>query len=184
MTVKASIEEQLRAAGLALIGNCEGLASQMPNWHHGAALLEDLTAEELDALGVLMPKVRAQPGQVLIAEGDVGDWLLLVFSGTVDVTKLSAQDEPSRLAVIKQGSSVGEMSMFDSAPRYASCVAIEAVEAGVLTRAVIARLIQEHPVVGAKLLVKLTQMLAQRLRNTSNHMVKLLQAQAPETISS
>ena len=41
----------------------------------------------------------------------------------------------------------------------------------------IARLIQEHPAIGAKLLVKLTQLLAQRLRNTSNQLVKLLQQQ-------
>ena len=56
-------------------------------------------------------------------------------------------------------------------------VAIEDVQAGVLTRGVIARLIQEHPAIGAKLLVKLTQLLAQRLRNTSNQLVKLLQQQ-------
>jgi CRP-like cAMP-binding protein len=67
--------------------------------------------------------------------------------------------------------------MLDSAPRYATCVAIEEVQAGVLTRGVIARLIQEHPAIGAKLLVKLTQLLAQRLRNTSNQLVKLLQQQ-------
>jgi len=178
-----SIEEQLQAAGLELRGYCEGLASQMPNWRHGSALLEDLTAQELDALGLLMPRVRAQPGQVLIAEGDVGDWLLLVFSGTIDVTKHYASDEASRLAVIKQGASVGEMSMFDSAPRYASCVAIQEVEAGVLTRAVIAQMIQAHPVVGAKLLVKLTQMLAQRLRNTSNQMVKLMQSKEGDAVA-
>jgi len=40
---------------------------------------------------------------------------------------------------------------------------------------VIARLIQDHPAIGAKLLVKLTQLLAQRLRNTSNQLVKQLQ---------
>jgi CRP/FNR family transcriptional regulator, cyclic AMP receptor protein len=32
-----------------------------------------------------------------------------------------------------------------------------------------------HPAVGAKLLVKLTQLLAQRLRNTSSQLVKALQ---------
>jgi CRP/FNR family transcriptional regulator, cyclic AMP receptor protein len=178
-----SIEEQLQAAGLELLGYCEGLASQMPNWRHGSALLEDLTAQELDALGLVMPKVRAQPGQVLIAEGDVGDWLLLVFTGTVDVIKKSTNSEASRLGVIKQGASVGEMSMFDSAPRYASCIAIQQVEAGVLTRTVIAQLIQAHPVVGAKLLVKLTQMLAQRLRNTSNQMVKLIQLKEGDAVA-
>jgi CRP-like cAMP-binding protein len=78
---------------------------------------------------------------------------------------------------VQQGAAVGEMSMFDAAPRYASCVALEEVRAGVLTRQLIAQLIHEHPAIGAKLMVKLTQLMAQRLRNTSNHLVKLLRAQ-------
>jgi hypothetical protein len=41
----------------------------------------------------------------------------------------------------------------------------------------VARLISVHPAVGAKLLVKLTQLLAHRLRNTSSQLVKALQIQ-------
>ena len=111
----------------------------------------------------------------MIREGDVGDCMLLVLSGTVHVTKKSKHVETSRLPVIKQGAALGEMSMLDAAPRYATCTAIEEVQAGVLTRQTIGRLIQEHPAVGAKLLVKLTQLLAQRLRNTSNQLVRLIQ---------
>ena len=171
-----TIEAQLQQAGLAMVGYCNGLSRHGPQWRHDAVLLEDLSDAEADALGALMPLVRAQPGQVLIREGDVGDWMLLILSGTVDVTKKSEQDETSRLAVIKRGAAVGEMSMLDAAPRYASCTAIEEVQAGVLTRATISHLIQEHPKAGAKLLVKLTQLLAQRLRNTSNQLVKLIQS--------
>lgn len=162
-------------AGLRIDGTCTGLSQYGLQWRQTAALLEDLTTEEADTLGVLMPLVRARAGQNLITEGDVGDWMLLLLVGTVDVIKTSEAGEVSRLAVIKQGAAVGEMSMLDAAPRYATCVAIEEVQAGVLTRKVIARLIQEHPAIGAKLLVKLTQLLAQRLRNTSNQLVKLLQ---------
>jgi CRP/FNR family cyclic AMP-dependent transcriptional regulator len=67
------------------------------------------------------------------------------------------------------------MSMLDNEPRYESCTAIESVEAGVLGRHAIALLIRDHPGVGAKVLVKITQLMAQRLRNTSNQLVKLLQ---------
>jgi CRP/FNR family transcriptional regulator, cyclic AMP receptor protein len=90
-------------------------------------------------------------------------------------TSQSADRPNSRIAVIKRGAAVGEMSMLDSEPRYASCTAIEAVEAGVLGRHEIGLLIRDHPAVGAKLLVKITQMMSQRLRNTSNQLVKLLQ---------
>ena len=80
----------------------------------------------------------------------------------------------TRLAVLREGAVIGEMSMIDGEPRYASCLALSEVEAGVLSRAAVGRLIESHPAVGAKLLVKLTQLLAQRLRNTSNQLVKAL----------
>lgn len=171
----AVLQAHFERAGLRLDGTCVGLSRYGLQWRQTAALLEDLTAEEADTLGVLMPLLRARAGQALITEGEVGDWMLLLLGGTVDVTKRSESGEVSRLAVIKQGAAVGEMSMLDAAPRYATCTALEDVQAGVLPRAVIARLIQDHPAIGAKLLVKLTQLLAQRLRNTSTQLVKLLQ---------
>ena len=165
---------------MRLEGHCEGLSRYMLQWRHAAALIEDLTVEEADTLGTLMPRLHARAGQTLIREGEVGDWMLLVLSGTVDVYKTSESGGMSRLAVIMQGTAVGEMSMLDAAPRNATCVAIEDVQAGVLTRTMIAHLIQDHPVIGAKLLVKLTQLLAQRLRNTSSRLVKLLQKTGAE----
>ena len=171
----ALLQAQFERAGLMLDGTCVGLSRYGLQWRQTAALLEDLTVEEADTLGALMPLLRARAGQALITEGEVGDWMLLLLGGTVDVTKRSESGEVSRLAVIKQGAAVGEMSMLDAAPRYATCTALEDVQAGVLPRAVIARLIQDHPAIGAKLLVKLTQLLAQRLRNTSTQLVKLLQ---------
>lgn len=177
----AAMEAYFARAGLQLDGTCSGLSRYGQEWRQTAALLEDLTPEEADTLGEMMPMLRARAGQRLIVEGDVGDWMLLLLSGTVDVIKTSESGEVSRLAVIKEGRAVGEMSMLDAAPRYATCVAIGDVQAGVLTRSMIAWLIKAHPAIGAKLLVKLTQLLAQRLRNTSNRLVKLLRHhQLPE----
>ncbi len=178
-------ELQLRAhferAGLRMEGFCTDLSNLGEHWRQTSALLEDLTAEEADTLGQLMPVVRARAGQVLITQGEVGEWMLLLLEGTVDVTKRAQESGvSSRLAVAKEGASIGEMSMLDSAPRYASCIAIVDVRAGVLTRETIAYLIHAHPAIGAKILVKLTQLLAQRLRNTSNRLVNVLQRKEPD----
>ncbi|MCC7463777.1 MAG: cyclic nucleotide-binding domain-containing protein [Gammaproteobacteria bacterium] len=179
--VQAQLRAQFERAGLHVEGVCDDLAGLGQRWRQTAALLEDLTPAEADTLGQRMPTLRARPGQVLITQGEVGDWMLLLLEGTVDVVKRSEQTgESSRVAVVKEGASIGEMSMLDAAPRYASCVAIGEVRAAVLTRAVIAELIQTHPAIGAKILVKLTQLLAQRLRNTSNRLVKVLQHQDPD----
>jgi CRP/FNR family cyclic AMP-dependent transcriptional regulator len=177
-----AIDELLQAKGLELMGPCERL-SQNPQLLLMSALLRDFSPAEADMLGASMLRVRAQPGQVLIGEGEASDWLMILLSGTVDVgkrkigaqTDLQEPGENTRLAVLKEGAVIGEMSMLDGEPRYASCWALSEVEAAVLTRAAVGRLINSNPAVGAKLLVKLTQLLAQRLRNTSNQLVKLLQ---------
>ncbi|GAB2607309.1 hypothetical protein GCM10027034_45810 [Ramlibacter solisilvae] len=182
MDTKA-VEQQLRERGLEILGPCVSL-SQEGELLAVSPLLADFTPAEADLLGASMLRVSAQPGQLLIAEGEASDWMMLLLSGTVDVGKRKGgtgsdgqeASEVTRLAVIKEGAVIGEMSMLDGEPRYASCRALGPVQAAVLTRAAVGRLIAAHPAVGAKLLVKLTQLLAQRLRNTSNQLIKVLQA--------
>ena len=177
-----ALEDQLTARGLQLLGPCTRL-SQDAELLLLSAVLRDFTPAEADLLGASMLRVGAQPGQLLIAEGEASDWMMLLLRGTVDVGKRKVgaeadKEEPgdiTRLAVLKEGAVIGEMSMLDGEPRYASCWALSDVEAAVLTRAAVGRLISVHPAVGAKLLVKLTQLLAQRLRNTSSQLVRALQ---------
>lgn len=177
-----ALEQQLRERGLEILGPCEHL-SKCEDLLAQSALLRDFTPDEAELLGECMLRVAAQPGQLLIAEGEGSDWLMVLLRGTVDIGKRkigagSDSQEPgdnTRLAVFREGAVIGEMSMLDGEPRYASCWALGEVEAAVLSRGAVAHLIKKHPGVGAKLLVKLTQLLAQRLRNTSNQLVKLLQ---------
>jgi CRP/FNR family transcriptional regulator, cyclic AMP receptor protein len=181
-------EQQLQARGLEIIGACDRL-SQRPELLQ-SALLRDFSAAEADRLGANMLLVRAQPGQLLIAEDEGSDWMMLLLRGTVDVGKRKvgtgsggegeAPVEITRLAVVKEGAVLGEMSMLDGEPRYASCWALSEVEAAVLSRGAVGRLINTEPAVGAKLLVRLTQLLAQRLRNTSSQLVKALQNHSPQ----
>ncbi|MES2631978.1 MAG: cyclic nucleotide-binding domain-containing protein [Pseudomonadota bacterium] len=181
------LDEELTSRGLELLGPCEKL-SEHPELLMVSSLLRDFTPEEADLLGTTMLKVRAKPGQLLIAEGEASNWMMLLLLGTVDVGKRRIGADPekqdpadiTRLAVLKEGAVIGEMSMLDGEPRYASCWALSDVELAVLTRASVGRLIKMHPAVGAKLLVKLTQLLAQRLRNTSSQLVKVLQKRPAE----
>ncbi|MEO8652603.1 MAG: cyclic nucleotide-binding domain-containing protein [Ramlibacter sp.] len=182
MIPNETIENQLRARGLELLGSCEQL-SHSAQLMQESPLLRDFTPAEADLLGTRMLRVKAQPGQLLIAEGEISDWMMILLVGTVDVDKRRAgagfdSHDPSditRLAVLREGAVIGEMSMLDGEPRSASCRALSVVEAAVLTRAAVGSLVSSHPAVAAKLLVKLTQLLAQRLRNISSQLVKVLQ---------
>jgi CRP-like cAMP-binding protein len=176
----ASLEQQIRNAGLEVTGCCERL-SRWPGLLESSSLLEDFSPDEADVLGSLMLHVRAQPGQMMIREGEISDWMMLLLRGTVDVGKRMGHDaearvrgDNARIAVLRPGAVLGEMSMFDGEPRYASCWALSEVQAAVMDRIAVARLIKVRPEIGAKLLVKLTQLLATRLRNTSTQLVKQL----------
>jgi len=178
-----AMKDQLTARGLELLGPCERLSDQRELLMQ-SSLLSDFTPAEVDLLGASMLRVRAQPGQLLIAEDEASDWMMLLLRGTVDVGKRIGREaereergDNTRLAVLRPGAVLGEMSMFDGEPRNASCWALTEVEAAALDRAAVARLIKARPDVGAKLLVKLTQLLSQRLRNTSAQLVKVLRRQ-------
>ena len=176
----ATLQEQMQAAGLEVLGPCEHL-SQWPGLREQSPLLQDFTSAEVDAFGAMMLHVRAQPGQMLIVEGAANDWMMLLLQGTVDVGKRIGNEavreergDNTRLAVLRTGAVLGEMSMFDGEPRYASCWALSTVESAVVDRAAVSLLIRTRPEIASKLLVKLTQLLAQRLRNTSGQLVKVL----------
>ena len=104
-----TLEEQLTARGLQLSGACDG-HSQRPDLLAQCALLNDYTTAEADLLGASMLHVRAQPGQLLIAEDEPGDWMMVLLRGTVDVGKRkvgagSDEHEPgdtTRLAVLRE----------------------------------------------------------------------------------
>ena len=203
-----TLEEQLDAAGLHVFGCCEKISAYGPDLLQHAPLLQDFTTAEADVLGASLRLIRAEPGQLMMREGEAGEWMMLVLKGTVDVTKrvwrageaLAGGKQPdavapvapetaaeldavqpaalsetvTRVGVVRRGTALGEMSLLDGEPRYASCTAIEQVEAAVLGRQAIGLLVRDHPAVAAKLLVNITQLMAQRLRNTSNQLIKLL----------
>jgi CRP/FNR family transcriptional regulator, cyclic AMP receptor protein len=204
-----TLEQQLDAAGLRVFGGCEMISAYGPDLLQHAPLLQDFSPAEADVLGASLRLVRAEPGQLMMREGEAGEWMMLVLKGTVDVTKRvwregeappgghapapvdvppgfnaatdvaapPAPPEVTRVGVVRRGTALGEMSLLDGEPRFASCTAIEEVEAAVLGRHEIGLLIRDHPAVGAKLLVNITQLMAQRLRNTSNQLIRLLHKQ-------
>jgi CRP-like cAMP-binding protein len=92
----------------------------------------------------------------------------------VEVQKRDRWNASQLIAVVEAGKTLGEMSMIDGEPRFASCVAIEATLLAVLTRENLARIIVEQPMLGAKILMELVLMLSQRLRSTGTRLLEVL----------
>ena len=129
---------------------------------------------DIDLLADYMVIYRAQPGQAILREGDEGDFMIFVISGAVDIFKNNAQGERQLMTAVGPGMTLGEMSMIDGEPRFANCVAAEAVVFAVLHRDDMAKIILDYPSLGSKILVKLVSMLSARLRHTSAKLLQLM----------
>jgi CRP-like cAMP-binding protein len=116
----------------------------------------------------------------MIHEGEGGDFMLMVLEGRVEVHKRDRWNTPQLIAVVEAGRTLGEMSMIDGEPRFATCIAVEAALIAVLDRESLARIIVEQPLLGAKILMELVLMLSQRLRATSERLLGLLDDQTTQ----
>lgn len=69
-------------------------------------------------------KVILQPGDLLFSEGEQGERAYVVEDGVVEVVKQTSEGSVT-LARLGHGEIVGEMALFDNAPRSATVVAVE-----------------------------------------------------------
>jgi CRP/FNR family transcriptional regulator, cyclic AMP receptor protein len=121
---------------------------------------------------------RFAAGTTVIAQGerDRTGFMFLVLDGDVTVeTVVVARANAIVMAVMGPGSLLGEMGLLDGAPRAASCVALTDVTAAVLTRSALAQLIEADPTFGAKLMIAISQRLAERLRESGQKLLAYTQ---------
>ena len=85
----------------------------------------------------------------------------------VDIFKKNLLGEQQLMTSVTPGATLGEMSMIDGEPRFATCIALKETTFAALTRDNMVKIILDKPSLGAKLLIKLVTMLSQRLRHTS-----------------
>lgn len=157
------------------LGDATPFAAQIRAVVGHNALFDDFNELDLRQLGPFMRVYVAPPGGVIIREGDAGDFMLFVIDGLVDITKLDRHGEIKRIAVVRGGQALGEMSMIDGEARFASCTAIEDTTFAYLSRPSLQSLINKESRLAAKILMKLVFMLSQRLRQTSSKLVNFIE---------
>jgi CRP/FNR family transcriptional regulator, cyclic AMP receptor protein len=106
---------------------------------------------------------RLSAGQVIIAEGAVGDCLYGILSGRVRVYSTSADGEEILLNVMDRGELFGEVALLDDRPRTASAAAIGQTDLMCMHRDHLLPYLRQYPEVAIGML----SLLCSRIRWTS-----------------
>ncbi|RPJ48572.1 MAG: cyclic nucleotide-binding domain-containing protein [Betaproteobacteria bacterium] len=154
-------------AGTAIAGEIFGLVGKSP-------FFAEFSQEDISILAGYMDVYRAQPGEIIIREGDDGDFMMLIVDGEIDILKKTYRAEQQHMTSAGPGMTLGEMSMIDGEPRFATCMASQPTTFAVLTRDNMAKIILDYPGLGSKILIKMVTMLSLRLRQTSARLLRVM----------
>jgi CRP/FNR family cyclic AMP-dependent transcriptional regulator len=157
------------------LGEGTALAQQIFDMIGHSKFFADFTRDDVQRLTAFMQIYRAEAAQMMIREGDVDDYMLLIIQGKVDIVKIDSHGKLQPMTTVGPGATLGEMSMIDGEPRFATCVALEPTTFAVISRDSMVQIILEEPGLGAKVLVKLVTLLSQRLRQTSSNLLHYME---------
>lgn len=160
--------------GFSRLGSAANYEDEIFSILDHITLFEDLRPTEVSQLCARMDCFGAKRGDVIMRENEDGDFLIIVLTGEVRVVKRGTDGGEKQLARVGPGASLGEMSLINGKPRFATCVASEPTDIAVLTRDTIYDILVLHPSLGNKFLLILLQITSQRLRETSDRLLPFI----------
>jgi hypothetical protein len=133
-------------------------------------LFANHSAHECTVLAQYLEQTSLSAGSVLFKQGDYGDALYVVKSGSLEIYKNDVFGAV-RVAEVRPGGLVGEMALVENKPRSANVRASEDSRLLLLSRASYAELKKAHPQVATKFQDELLLLLSTRLRQTTDKLV-------------
>ncbi len=138
----------------------------------GIPIFKDLSRKELRSIERILHKQAYKEDEVLFHEGDPGAGMYIIEKGRVNIT---LGKEEKLLAVLSDKEFFGEIALLSETPRTATATAV--INSSILGffQPDLFDLLETNPRMGNKILLRLAQMIADRLRfsNLENQQLKL-----------
>ncbi len=129
-------------------------------------ILSSLSSEELELLYFHMNTEEYRKGEILFNEGDSGEIMYIVLSGSVSISVNTPDGKVIEIAEVSAGNFFGEMSIFDSSVRSATCSPKCDTTVLSLKAADFYEFIKNNPIAGSNIMQQMLRITALRLNNT------------------
>jgi CRP-like cAMP-binding protein len=159
---------------LELLGYGPSFQDELCNMLEEVQLLANSSRNDIEILAHYIHAYHAPGGTTILTEGGQDRMIWFLVKGELEVLKEKSEREKKRLAKIRPGKSIGEMSLIDEQPHSASVVTTRESTLLLLTRDNFFRMARAHPRQGMNLTWRLAQQLSHRLRQTSGQLLDYL----------
>jgi CRP/FNR family transcriptional regulator, cyclic AMP receptor protein len=160
----AALHDEL---ALDLMGDGESFHERLYKMIEAVPMFDGLSHAEVTLLSSYLRAYEAKKGALIFKEGSKGMFMCIVIAGRVEISKETQTHEQTKVAIVRPGKSMGEMSLLDELPYSATAVAQEDSQLLLLTRMNFERLNSEQPVLSNILLRQLARLVSLRLRQTT-----------------
>jgi CRP/FNR family cyclic AMP-dependent transcriptional regulator len=126
-------------------------------------VFHELTRKEILEVDELLHERAYEKDEIIFEQGDAGHGIFFILSGKVRA-KSSRKLLEAATPEFGPGDMLGELSLFDEAPRNATAVAMERTLTVALFQAEFSSLLTKNKSIGVKVLVEISKTMSRRVR--------------------
>ncbi|MEI6845614.1 MAG: cyclic nucleotide-binding domain-containing protein [Candidatus Firestonebacteria bacterium] len=134
-------------------------------------IFSDLNLVELNKIEIITHEREYMDGEQVFHENEPGAGMYIIRTGSIKLIK-KIENKEIEVATMKQGDFFGEIALLDEAPRSATALAAGKTSILGFYRPDFLDLLKRDPALGSKVLLQLSQMIAKRLRATTEATLK------------
>ncbi|HLP98426.1 MAG TPA: cyclic nucleotide-binding domain-containing protein [Sideroxyarcus sp.] len=134
-------------------------------------LFNHLPPAELRAAAHYFGVNKVAAGENVFEEGDIGNFMCIVHSGSIEVIKANQNEEQVEVVTLGHGRALGEMAVLDGERRSATCKALEDSVLLTLSKEALDKMLEEHPRIAARVIRAIAVSLSRRLRMAVGQLV-------------
>src|SRR5215475_6045584 len=126
-------------------------------------VFRELSRKELLEVDGLLHERTYEKDEIIFEEGDAGHGIFIILSGKVRIKSRNKLLE-TVVPEFGPGELLGELTLFDEAPRFATAIAAEPTVAVALFQAELASLLTKSKSIGVKVLMEISRIMSRRIR--------------------
>lgn len=144
------------------------------DWLKHLDIFSLLTDIEIPLIQKHLTPIDIPAGKTLFREGDEGNELFIVKSGKVAITIGLSDGKQRELREFSRGDFFGEMSIFENAPRSATCIAKERSSLYSLHEKNFFEIMGSSPLTAIRIMYRMSNITTERLHHTSEFLSDLV----------